>query len=369
MLRALLILLVPAAAWAQLPLLGGNGGTSSGSSGGGPQTTSCSAPTYNAGGTTTLVFSGAQGCAAISATGATTLAFTGTTGFGPYFLTVTNTVPTASPFTYPGAVVGVCQPDASSTNAVSVIEFELIGTSYYPVSCTSATAAGLTLGQIYASNGSTGPPVAATSANAAALWTGTGCGTTTNVPQLNGNCTSAGGTTTLTRAFIDVTPGFYSNSSTAQNSGVIYCYDFNAPLPVTLGNAYSYIQSNVSGVFGVAIYSSTGSLLTATTQTGTSTGTAVPVSVALGGGSAVFSSGSAGRLSACVTSNAGPTMTFKSVDGSEIGAIQNSSDPIIYTGAAGNPATFVGSTITWPSSLGIKVALSSANFPKILLTP
>lgn len=141
--------------------------SNSGSGGGsGPAAASCSVPTYNVSGTTTVVFtsggSSNQGCANLTTTGATTLALTGGSGYGPYYLYVTNTVPTASPFTYPGNTVGVCQPDASSANAVTSIELLLIGSNYYIVSCASSTASGIPAGKLYQSNYPTGPAVTAT---------------------------------------------------------------------------------------------------------------------------------------------------------------------------------------------------------------
>jgi len=113
----------------------------------------------------TAVFSSTVNCAAFTVTTTTNVTPTGITGSGIYYYVVTNATPTASPLTY-GTVTtsGLCQPDSSAANAITVITMAYIGTTLYPVNCQSATAALVAAGSILASQGATGAPIAATAA-------------------------------------------------------------------------------------------------------------------------------------------------------------------------------------------------------------
>jgi hypothetical protein len=166
---------------------GGSGG------GGGLGSGPCSTPPVS-GGAVAPVFTSTSNCAAFSISGATTVTPTLPSGAsGPFRYVITNVTPTASAITYAGASeTGLCQPDASIANAVTTITLNVVGSTLYPESCVSATSASPAAGAILASNFPSGPPVAAVQSNIAALWTGTGCSTGTNVLQVNNTCTSAG---------------------------------------------------------------------------------------------------------------------------------------------------------------------------------
>ena len=132
-------------------------------SGGGGST--CGTPIVTAG-TVAPVFGSGVNCASFTITVPTTITPIGIVGSGPWFYVVTNTGQTT--VTYAGVTqTGVCQPDASTVGATSIIQMVLVGTTLYPASCSSATAASLAAGIVPASNYPTGPNIAATAHNIA----------------------------------------------------------------------------------------------------------------------------------------------------------------------------------------------------------
>lgn len=134
------------------------------------------------------MFTSISNCAAFSITGATTVTPTFPSGAsGPFRYVITNVTPAASAIAYGGtSQTGLCQPDASSVNAVTTITLNVVGSTLYPESCVSATSVSPGAGAVLASNYPAGPPVAAVESDIAALWTGAGCSTSTNFLAVNG---------------------------------------------------------------------------------------------------------------------------------------------------------------------------------------
>jgi hypothetical protein len=118
---------------------------------------------------------------------------------------------------------------------------------YYSTSPSGTALAGITPITGILLYRTSGPPIAALYSDVSSLWTGTGCSTTTNVPQLNGNCTAAGGGGG--GATINSTPqnfGFIQpNSGSASNIAGPATTTTNAQYPVI--NSETNTDDFVSG--------------------------------------------------------------------------------------------------------------------------
>jgi hypothetical protein len=178
---------------------GGVWTVSAGGGGGGFGTSACTTPSgAGSSGAVTLSFTAPVNCNLVSISVATTVTLPtpASNVVGPVEVRVTNVTPTASPFTYTGAAEnGLPQPTSEQANAVTEIWMYWTGSAWEPAAApVDITATPLVAGSIFASNYPTGPPVAATQANVLALIAaGTGCGTTTNLIEVSGNCSAGGG--------------------------------------------------------------------------------------------------------------------------------------------------------------------------------
>lgn len=104
------------------------------------------APTYNAGGTTTCDLSQYNVCNIVASGGDTTLALTNPHGAGPYLLRITQDTKIRT-ITYPGSFSGgnFCNSSLNGVSSLTTILFLYDGsTNYYEISC-SSSAAGITL--------------------------------------------------------------------------------------------------------------------------------------------------------------------------------------------------------------------------------
>ena len=212
----------------------------------------------------------------------------------------------------------------------------------------------------------TGPIVAGSPGTLGQCWTSNGASADATFQAC------PGGSATQTNSLLWVPSDGNVSQSVPEASGVIFCYAFPLAAPAQFTTAYQYISGAVpASVYGVAIYDASGNRLTAATQTGTLTSSTGPFHSAFGGGTLTLTPSTAGKFSLCYTSSAGVGLAFVSPPAQLSGYIQPSGNPVFFTGAVANPATFNGATITWPTTLGTPISVTggSGNFPTTLLLP
>lgn len=330
----------------------------SGGGGGGGGSVACTAPTVTGGGTFTMAFTSTVNCNSVVITAAGTVTIPsppGTNASGPDFLIVKNATPTVAPFTYSGAAVigNLPQPAGEQANAVTVIEltYDATQSGWIVVIASEPTAAGLAAGKLFASNGTTGPPIAGTSANVAATFVGTGCGTTTNVMQLNGNCTPAGGGGAYTTPFIHPLvlglQGAFNNTAVVPQSGAMWAILLSSNVPaITIDHVLHWTQGSSSNHVAFAIYNAACTTLLASGTPVTIAG-GVPASAPL---SFTTASGTSYYL-LMSSDSANGTDVFGETLNNSAGSY-NFGASIQYFATTANTATWVAGAVTFPATCG-----------------
>ncbi len=136
--------------------------------GGGLGTVACG-PSGGSGATQTFGYGAGVNCQYATISGATTITVSGvTSGSGPYLGLIINSATAGAnqnPITWFGvSQLGICAIDNSITNAITLVQYAYVLTQLYIVSCQSVTDPGIASGLLMMSQGTLGPPKAATAA-------------------------------------------------------------------------------------------------------------------------------------------------------------------------------------------------------------
>jgi hypothetical protein len=253
------------------------------------------------GGTRTYTFGNPVNTIYDTITGATTITVGGvSTGSGPYYAYIVNQASAGAnlnPITWMGVtIVGFCAIDNSTTNAVTQIYFNYIpAVGAVILGCQSVTDPGVAANNLEMSQGTRGPPIAATAAavntalSGAPVTLATLATTATNLtsyPTLCGggqfsqglssgsnNCGTPGGgsplSTTLFWPFGQISYNVGTATPALGSANVVEYYEFYLPSPgVVLNNISAYITSGATANHGAfAIYDSACTTLLGTTNT------------------------------------------------------------------------------------------------------